>query len=87
MPALLEKIKAGTHGNENLHPFGVPAKAGVVAATVAGKVGLGRLLPFDAGMAIMGSLDTTAEREKVRRHLGLSTRGFSETFATYASSI
>lgn len=84
----MEKIKAGTHGNENLHPFGVPAKAGVVAATVAGKVGLGRLLPFDAGMAIMGGLlDTTAEREKVRRHLGLSTQGFSETFATYASSI
>lgn len=86
MPALLEQIKEGTHGNAHLHPFGVPAKAAVAAATVAGKLGLGRLLPFDAGMAIMGSLDATAEREKVRRHLGLATRGFGETFATYAAA-
>lgn len=87
MPALLEKIKEGTHGNAHLHPFGVPAKAAVAAAAVAGKLGLGRLLPFDAGMAIMGSLDTIAEREKVRRHLGIATCGFRETFATYAGTI
>lgn len=87
MPALIEKIKRGTHGSPHLHPFGIPAKAAVVAATVASKVGLGRMLPFDAGMAIMASQDTTAEHEKLRRHLGLATRGFTETFSTYASTL
>jgi NADH dehydrogenase len=87
MPVLLEKIKEGTHGSPHVHPFGVPAKAGVVMAKVAGRLGLGRLLPFDAGMAIMGSQDTTAEREKVRRHLGIATRGFTETFAKYAGAL
>lgn len=87
LPILLKKIRDGTHGNHLLQPWGVPSKLAAFGAMAAKRVGLGRLLPFDEGMALMGAQDTTADREKVRRHLGIETRGFTETFATYAESI
>ena len=51
------------------------------------KVGLGGLLPFDHGMAVMGALDTTANLDKARIHLNFSPRPFRESFNSYAATI
>ena len=87
MPALLEAIRDGTGGNAKVRPWGLPSKCGQCAATVAGKVGLGNLLPFDAGMAYLAAQDGVSEMEKVKRHLGLECRGFAASFARYAGEL
>lgn len=87
-PELLTIIRdQGPGGNPTLKPFGIPGQIAAWQAKAAALVGLGRFLPFDEGMALMGAQDSVSEREKVRDHLGLSPRGFRATFATYAQSL
>jgi uncharacterized protein YbjT (DUF2867 family) len=87
-PAMLTKIRdEGPGGNPSLRPFGIPAQVAAIQAKAAKFVGLGKFLPFDEGMALMGGQDSVADTTKVREQLGLSTRGFSETFAKYAGSL
>ncbi len=87
MPALLAAIRDGTGGNSKVRPWGLPSKCAACAADMAGKIGLGKMLPFDSGMAIMAAQDGVSETEKVKRHLGLECRGFTRTFATYAGEL
>lgn len=87
MPALLAMIRDGTGGNSKIRPWGVPSKCAACAADMAGKIGMGKMLPFDSGMAIMAAQDGVSETEKVKRHLGLECRGFAKTFAAYAGEL
>ena len=50
-------------------------------------IGLGSLLPFDAGQALMATEDSTADLYKVRADLGLEPRPFRETVRSYASKM
>jgi len=87
-PALLTKLRDHLPGGtDTLHPFGVPSKHAATLARAAKFIGLGELLPFDEGMALMGGLDSTAELSKVRAHLGLSLRAVDETLPAYAASV
>lgn len=72
---------------EKLRPVGIPADLAAHAAAAAKLLGLGLLMPFDAGMALMGAQDSTASTDKLRAHLKLSLRPFRETCKTYAAKL
>lgn len=74
-------------GSPNLRPLGLPGEVGAIGALVAGKLGLGSLLPFDEGMARMGAEDSTASLDKLKAHFGFTPAPFSEVFATYAARV
>jgi NADH dehydrogenase len=74
-------------GNRHLHTFGIPGAIAGLQAKIAGFAGLGALLPFDEGMALMGAQDSIAETHKVREHLGVEARPFRSTFRTYAEQV
>lgn len=57
------------------------------AAKFFGAIGLGAMLPFDAGQAMMAQEDSTASLEKVRAHLGVTPRGFGECLRAYAGAM
>lgn len=87
-PALLTKLRDELPGGtDTLHPFGIPSQQAAAAARAAKAVGLGDLVPFDEGMALMGGQDSTAEVAKVRAHLGLSLRSVGDTLPAYAASV
>lgn len=87
-PEMLEFLRDTLPGTKKgLPPFHVPGEHAAVIATVAGHLGLGRLLPFDRGQALMGQEDSTADTTKARTHLGLSLRPFRETVRGYAASV
>jgi uncharacterized protein YbjT (DUF2867 family) len=64
--------------------YGVPAPLGVIGATVARAVGLGSVLAFDAGQAIMATYDQTGELAKVREHLDVIPRDLDTMLAASA---
>lgn len=70
-----------------LEPRGIPADLAALLARCAGAVGLGALLPFDEGMAIMGGEHATANTTKARIHLGFNPAGFREKAAGYLPSM
>ena len=87
-PEMLRLIRDRVpRANETLEPRGIPAEVAAGAAVAAGKLGIGALLPFDAGMAVMGSHDATAPTDKARAHLGFRPRPFRATFEGYAAQL
>lgn len=56
-------------------------------AGVAKALGMGALLPFDAGQARMAQEDSTADTGKLREHLRISPRPFRASAAEYASAV
>jgi NADH dehydrogenase len=87
-PEMLETIRDGVpHARADLLPRGVPAEAAAIQARVAKHLGIGGLLPFDEGMAIMGGQDSTASPEKARLLLNLAPRPFRESFRTYCAKL
>jgi NADH dehydrogenase len=84
-PELLVQVRdAVPDANTSLKPLGVPAAAAAKQAKVAKVLGIGALLPFDEGMAIMGATDSAAEEEKARQLLDFSPRPFVSTMRGYA---
>ncbi len=65
----------------------IPGDHAAAIARCADKVGLGRLLPFDEGQAIMATGDTTADPSKARIDLGLEPRPFRATVRGYAALV
>jgi uncharacterized protein YbjT (DUF2867 family) len=65
----------------------VPGKHAATLAKVAGKIGLGSLLPFDEGQAMMATDDTVGDPTKARVDLGLEPRGFREMVRGYAGRV
>jgi uncharacterized protein YbjT (DUF2867 family) len=87
-PEMLGAIRDHVPGaRTDLLPRGVPAEAAAVQAKVAKQLGIGGLLPFDEGMAIMGAQDSTANPEKARLLLNLAPRPFSESFRAYCARL
>jgi len=70
-----------------LKPMWVPAEYAAFGATVASLIGLGQLLPFDAGMATMGAEDSVADPERTEAYFDTRARAFTEAFGTYAASL
>lgn len=76
-PELLIAARDATPGaKKNIRPGGIPAPAAALAALKAKIVGMGGMLPFDAGMASMGSEDSTASGEKFAAHFGFTPGSF-----------
>lgn len=87
-PALLHHIRDQVPGaRKRLGAWGIPSELAAAQAWVASKLGLGSLLPFDAGMARMGALDNVGSPEKARATLGLNPRPFASSFSAYAKSL
>jgi len=72
---------------EKIEPFGLPAEIAAVGATIAAKIGLGPAVPFDAGMALMGAQDSTANLDKCRADLKVDPAPFREVFKKYAAAL
>lgn len=87
-PELLIELRDHVHGsNTNLQPWGLPADIMALKALGASYVGLGGLLPFDHGMAVMGGQDNIAETKKVEAHLELQPQAFRKSFRAYADAL
>jgi NADH dehydrogenase len=65
----------------------IPGDHAAVIANIADKIGLGKLLPFDEGQALMATADTTADATKARLDLGLQPRPFRSTVRGYAALV
>lgn len=74
-------------GNPRMGVWYVPGTHAAMAATVAGKIGLGGLLPFDAGQALMATEDSVADPTKARHDLGVEARAFRATVRRYAGRV
>lgn len=72
---------------KNIPIIGLPGQVFALKAWAASLVGLGDLLPFDAGMALMGSKDSVAEGDKARADLGIDPTPFRPALARYASQL
>jgi NADH dehydrogenase len=70
-----------------IQPWHVPGNHAAAIAKAASHVGLGSVMPFDAGQALMAMEDSTTELEKVRTHFALSPRDLTETVRGYASAV
>lgn len=78
-PEMLEFARDHTPGAKaNIKPAGVPAPAAAMAANIAGAVGMGGLLPYDAGMAAMGAEDSTASLDKFTHDFGFTPGSFRD---------
>ncbi|MBC7836026.1 MAG: NAD(P)H-binding protein [Phycisphaerales bacterium] len=85
-PEVLKLMRAKLPGANHKMPIaGVPGELSVLGAKVAKMLGLGGVLPFDEGQAIMAMEDSTSEMEKARAHLGLTPRPFREALLEYAA--
>lgn len=84
-PALLLALREELPGaRDDLKPMGIPSDLAAAGAMAATAVGLGGLLPFDPGMAIMGAEDSTASMGKAHSQLGLTPRPFHSYLRAYA---
>ncbi len=85
-PTLLRAMRDAM-GAGKIEPFGLPAEPAAIGATVAGFIGLGNILPFDAGMARMAAQDSTANGTKFREDFRMDVSPFKATFAKYAGAL
>ncbi|MEQ8770769.1 MAG: NAD(P)H-binding protein [Phycisphaerales bacterium] len=74
-------------GKRGMRVIGVPGVVAAMKAKAAEFVGMGRLLPFDSGMALMAIEDSTAPLDKAREHLGFEPVAFTPSFESYAASM
>jgi nucleoside-diphosphate-sugar epimerase len=65
----------------------IPGEHAAAAARFAKTIGLGKLLPFDEGQALMAIEDTTADPTKARADLNLNPRPFRKTVESYVSQV
>lgn len=87
-PDMLRFIRDNAPGtSDNLQPFGIPAPLAAGLAFAAKFIRAGQALPYDFGMAMMGSEDSVGETRKVRQDLGIMARGFKDSFRVYAPQL
>lgn len=85
---LLTAVRDSLHTRgPRLTAIGLPGEIAATKARMAGMMGVGGLLPFDEGMALMGSEDSTGSTTKARMQLGLRPGGFREKLNTYAAAL
>jgi NADH dehydrogenase len=73
--------------DKGLPTLPVPGAHAAIAARVANALGIGGLLPFDAGQALMAELDSDADLAKLTAHLGIVPRPFRASLRAYASEM
>ena len=87
-PEMLEFVRdLVPRSNKSLRANPVPAPPAWATAHVMDFIGLGGLMPFDAGMASMGSEDSIASTHKAENDLDLRPAPFRESFAEYAAAL
>jgi NADH dehydrogenase len=87
-PEVLQFFRDTLPGASHTMPVSVvPGEPSVIAAKVAKALGLGGLIPFDEGQAIMAMEDSTSELNKVKEHLHLSPKPFKQTVLEYAARV
>lgn len=84
MPEMLRFVRDTTpQGKRGMPVLPIPGSVAALKARAAGVLGLGGLLPFDAGMALMGEQDAVCDNGKAERHLGFEPRAFAESARVY----
>jgi uncharacterized protein YbjT (DUF2867 family) len=87
-PEMLREIRDSIpDAHHGLNPLGIPSEVAAIKARIAKVVGLGRLLPFDEGMAIMGAQDSLASSDKARTLIDFNPRPFRSTLKQYAAKL
>lgn len=87
-PEMLKVYQRHVPGAKSwLRPIGLPWRIAALQARLASAIGLGKLLPFDEGMAIMGGRDSVADPQPPADALGLDLAPFEETLRSYADSL
>ena len=87
-PELLTYVRDTVPGGRpDLRPRGIPGDVAAKIAKAARALGIGGLLPFDDGMALMGAQDSTASLSKAREHLDFNPRPFRAAFRAYAAAL
>ncbi len=85
---LAEFLRDTLHGTKkSMGVWYVPGEHAAAAARFAKTIGLGKLLPFDEGQALMAIEDTTADPTKARADLNLNPRPFRRTVLEYAAQV
>lgn len=85
---LSELFRDSLHGtNKRLSTWYVPGEHAAVAAKVAGMVGLGKMLPFDEGQALMAMDDTSADITKARVELGVDPKPLRASIEAYSGKM
>lgn len=74
-------------GKKGMGTWFVPGLHASYIAQAAGMVGLGGLLPFDAGQALMATEDSAGDPTKAATDLGLTPRPFRQTVRAYADQV
>ncbi len=74
-------------GHKEQPAWGIPGALAARVALLAKHLGMGRMLPFDEGMALMGAQDFTAALEKAREHLNWQPAPFTSSFKQYAPQL
>ena len=88
MSEMLLKVRdVAPLGKRSMRVLPIPAGVAALKAKAAGLVGMGRLLPFDEGMARMAAEDSLAPLHKARAQLGFAPRAFSPALEAYAPSM
>lgn len=87
MRELLTALRDALPLGKRLPVVGIPGGVAVAQARAAAAVGLRDALPFDEGMARMGSRDSVASRDKASAHLSFQPAPFLETMRAYAGSM
>jgi len=87
-PDMLRAFRdAAPNTGAKLEAIGIPGQIAAMKAKMAAMVGMGALLPFDEGMAIMGAQDATADLTKANHQLHFQPAGFTESLAGYAATL
>lgn len=87
-PEMLEFVRDHTPlARRGIKPRPIPGRLAAMKARAMHALGLGALLPFDEGMALMGTADNVAPITKAREQLGFRPAGFRETAAGYIASM
>lgn len=73
--------------NKKMGTWYIPGAHAALIATGAEMVGLGGLLPFNAGQALMATEDNTSDLHKVRADFDLEPRPFRATVEGYAARV
>lgn len=73
--------------NKKMPIWYIPGEHAAVIATIAGKLGMAGMLPFDAGQALMATEDSVADPAKARLDLGLEPLPFRATLRSYAAKV
>lgn len=88
MPELYAFVKARVPlAKADIKARAIPAELAIAKAKASKALGVEALLPFDEGMAKLGSRDCVGQSIKAREHLGFVPMGFAQSAQAYLSTM